>query len=98
MAERDQIVRLLGRHDRGDPGRGKDIAFLGIARQGKIEGRLSHDDPAFRDRDAFGRGLARNIDHMGLPGGGKMGEVRHGGDSILKGGERAGKNHPRWGL
>ena len=81
MAERDQIMRLLGRHDRGDPGRREDIAFLGVARKARSSVAFCMTILPFGDRDALGRRLARNIDHIGLPRGGKMGEFRHGGHS-----------------
>ena len=77
MTKGNEIMRLFGRHDSGYPGRREDVTFLSLARQGEVEGGLLHDDSAFRDRGALRCGLSRNVDHIGVPGGGEMRELRH---------------------
>ena len=75
VAERDQLVGLLRRHDPRDPGGAEYVAFLGVAGEGEPQRFGAHDDAALRDGDALRRGLGRNIDHIRLAGGR---EVREG--------------------
>ena len=49
MAERDQLVRALGRHDAGDARGAEHVAFHRVAGEHQIERLLAHDDPAFGD-------------------------------------------------
>ena len=58
MAERDQLMRALGRHDAGDAGGAEHVALLGVALEHEIERLLRHHDAALGDRDALGAALA----------------------------------------
>ena len=42
------------------------VALLGVAGEHEVERLWRHDDAAFGDRDALGRGLGRDIDHARL--------------------------------
>jgi hypothetical protein len=46
MAERDQLVRTLCRHDRGDAGSAEHVALLGIAREHEFERLRRHHHAA----------------------------------------------------
>src|SRR6185437_12231160 len=74
MTERDQLMRPLRRHDAGDTRNTEHVAFLRVARLDELERRLAHDHAAFGDRDPFGRGFFRHIDHAGFAAGIDMGE------------------------
>ena len=75
MAERDQLVRLLGRHDAGDPRGAEHVALLGVAREHEVERLWRHHDAAFGDGDALGRGLRRHVDHARFAAFAEMGEL-----------------------
>jgi hypothetical protein len=77
VTERNQIRGFLRGHDAREPGRGENIAFLGIAGEREIERCLLHQHIALRDGDAFGHGLAGDIDHMGFAGRGNMRKFAH---------------------
>ena len=76
-------MRLLGRHDAGDPRRTQHVALLGVAVEDHLQRLRQHGDRAFGDRRALGLGLVADIDHMRFAGGADMGEaalrVSHGG-------------------
>ena len=74
MAERDQPVRALGRHDAGEPRGAQHVALHGIAGEHQVERFLAHDHAAFRDGDPFGRVLGGDIDHARLSALVDMGE------------------------
>ena len=73
MAERDQLVRLLRRHDAGDAGGAEHVAFLGVAREHEVERLCGHHHAAFGHGDALGRGLRRDVDHARLAAVGRDG-------------------------
>ncbi len=75
MAERDQLVRLLRRHDAGDARRAEHVALLGVAAQDEVERRRRHHDAALRHRDAIGHRLVRHVDHPRLAAAAEMGEL-----------------------
>ena len=66
MAERDQLVRLLGGHDAGDARGGEHVAFLGAALLDQRQRRRRHGEEAFRARRAVGGGLVGDVDHARL--------------------------------
>ena len=66
MAERDKLVRLLGRHDAGDAGGGEHIAFRRLARFDQRQGSGGHENIALGDSGARRGGLFPHIDHGGL--------------------------------
>src|SRR5262245_11169059 len=66
MAQRDQLVRALARHDAGDAGGAQHVAFLGVTGQHEVERLRRHDHAAFRHCLALGRGLRRHVDHARL--------------------------------
>ena len=74
MAQRDQFRGALCRHDAGDARGAEHVALLGIAGDDQLERRLAHDDAAFGHRDAFGRGLFRDVDHPRFAPGVDVGE------------------------
>ena len=74
MAERDQFVRLLRRHDAGDARGAEHVALLGVALEHEIERLRAHHHAAFRDGDALGRGLVRHVHHAGFAALAEMGE------------------------
>ncbi len=59
MTERDQLVRLLGRHDAGDAGGAEHVALLGVAFEHEVERLHRHHHAALGDRLALGRRLGR---------------------------------------
>ena len=63
MAERDQFVRALGRHDAGDAGGAEHVAFFRIALAHDVEGRRLHHHATRGHRLAFRHGLGRDVDH-----------------------------------
>ena len=75
VAERDQLVGLLGRHDAGDAGGAKHVAFLGVAGRTRSSVVAAHPHEAFGDRDPLGCRLLRYVDHAGVAAGVDMGEV-----------------------
>src|SRR3989440_161719 len=66
VAERDQLVRLLRRHDAGDACGTKHVALLGIAFEHEIERLTRHQHAALGHRDAFGGSFRGHIHHAGL--------------------------------
>src|SRR5439155_27024997 len=66
MAERDQLVRTLGRHDAGKPRRAEHVALLGVALEHEVERRLRHPHAAFGHGNTLGRGFLRDVDHACL--------------------------------
>src|SRR5262252_5742259 len=74
MAKRNEFVGLFRRHDAGDAGGAEHVALLGIARNDEVERGGAHAHEAGGDRDAFGRGLWRYIDHTGSAAAIDMGE------------------------
>ena len=66
MAERDQLVGLLGGHDAGDAGGGQHVALLGLALLDQRQRRRRHGDEAFGARGALGGGLVGDVDHARL--------------------------------
>src|ERR1700752_3840521 len=77
MAERDQLVRLLRRHDAGDARGAQHVALLGVALEDKVESLARHHHAAFRDCDPFGCGFVGHIDHAGFAALADVGELRH---------------------
>jgi hypothetical protein len=75
MAQRDQFVGALRRHDAGEPRDAEHVALLGVALEHQIERLFRHQHAALSDRDAFGGGLGRDIDHAGLARLAEMGEL-----------------------
>ncbi len=59
MAERDQLVRALRRHDAGEPRRAEHVALLGVALADQGHGLGRHDDAALGAGGAGGDGLRR---------------------------------------
>ena len=76
MAERDQLVRALGGHDAGEPGRAEHVALLGVALADQRQGLGLHDDAALRPGGPVGRGLVGDVDHVGRAAGIEVGERR----------------------
>ena len=66
MAERDQLMRALGRHDAGDAGSAQHVTFLGIAREHEVERLRRHHHAALGDSHALGRGFRRHVHHACL--------------------------------
>src|SRR5476649_2774097 len=66
MAERDQVGRLLGRHDAGQLGDSQHVAFLGCPGLDQLDRRGLHGDRGARHRDALGDLLGADIDHVGV--------------------------------
>src|SRR5215204_4715501 len=66
MAERDELMRALGRHDAGDAGRAQHIAFHRVAVEHDVECFRLHHDAALSHRRPLGRVLARYVNHPRL--------------------------------
>jgi hypothetical protein len=66
MAERDERMRALGRHDAGEPRGAEHVAFKRVAGDDPVERLLAHDDVAFGDGGALGLRLAGHVDHAGF--------------------------------
>jgi len=66
MAQRDELVRALGRHDAGDARGAEDIALPGVAVEhgGERPGRHAHN--TFGDRDPRRDRLGADVDHARL--------------------------------
>ncbi len=89
MAERDQLVRSLGRHRPGDAGSTEHVTLLGVARQHEIESLRRHHHAALSDGLALGRRLGRHIDHARFPATVEMTELRRARHRSLRGAEAA---------
>ena len=66
VAERNQFVGALGRHDAGDPRRSEHVALLRVARADERQRLGPHDDATLGDRRAFARRLFRDVDHASV--------------------------------
>ena len=78
VAERDQLVRLLGRHDAGDARGAEHVALLGVAVEDHVQRLGPHRDKALGDRRARRLCLVADIDHVGFALRAEMGEgARH---------------------
>ena len=78
VAERDQLVRALGRHDAGDPRGPEHVALLRVAGADERQRLGPHDDASLGDRRAFGRRLFGDVDHASVAGCADVGEFCHG--------------------
>jgi hypothetical protein len=76
VAQRNQVAGFFGRHDAGDAGNAKHIAFFGGALQNDGQCGRVHDDPALRHGNPVGGGFGSHIDHVGLALGVKMCQCR----------------------
>src|SRR6185437_8603416 len=63
MAERDERMRALGRHDAGEPRGAEHVALERVAGDDALERVLAHGDMALGDRDALGLRLAGDVHH-----------------------------------
>ena len=77
MAERDQFVRALGRHDAGEARGAEHVALLGVALADDAQGLRVHDDAALGAGDALGHRLVGDVDHVGRAARVEMAEARH---------------------
>ena len=85
MAQREQVRRLLGGLDAGDPGDGEHVALADRA-GGDLRGRLGlHDHPAAGDGAAVRRLLGRDVHHPGPPERVEVRELGGGHDRECKG-------------
>src|SRR5580692_8570561 len=66
VTQRDQFMGALGGHDAGNAGDAEHIALFRVAFADDVERLWLHDHTALGHRDAFGRGLARYVDHAGF--------------------------------
>ena len=75
MAERDQLVRALGRHDAGKARGAEHVALLGVALRGsapRVSGSITTQPSAIGG--AAGDVLLGDVDHVGRAGRVEMGE------------------------
>src|SRR4029078_9513654 len=66
MAERDQLMRPLRRHDAGDPRRRQHVALFGLALEDQIKRGRRHGDKTLGGRAARRHLLIADIDHTGF--------------------------------
>ena len=66
VAERDELVRLLGGHDAGEARSGEHITLLGRAGFHQRQRRGGHGHEALRPGRALRDGLGRDVDHARL--------------------------------
>ena len=69
VAERDQFVGALGRHDAGNAGGAEHVALLGVAAAYDLERFRLHQHTAFGDRHPLRTRLGRHVDHACLAAG-----------------------------
>ncbi|MNR11302.1 hypothetical protein D3C85_1275950 [compost metagenome] len=74
MAQRDQLVGLLRRHDPGHPGHGENVALGMVASDDQLEGLRLHAHQCLGTGFAAGGGLVGDVDHVGPPLGIEMGQ------------------------
>src|SRR5436190_9842117 len=77
MAERNQVGRLLRRHDAGELRHREHVAFGCLLVADQLQGRRLHDDAGPGRRHALGGVLGADIDHAGVAALVEMGEVAH---------------------
>ncbi|MNO98880.1 hypothetical protein D3C76_906390 [compost metagenome] len=77
MAERDQVGGLLGRHDAGDAGGGKDVALVVLAAQDQGQGGGRHGHEGFGAGLPFGDLLVGHVHHVSFTALVEMGQVHH---------------------
>src|SRR5262249_44817561 len=89
MAEWNQLMRSLCRHDAGDAGGAEHVALLGVACEHEVEGLCRHHDPALGYGLPLARRLRRHVDHACLAASTQMAQLGRARHRSLRGADAA---------